>query len=464
MTKSSDTIFALSTLLGKSGVAIIRISGQAVKEIASKFKFQAKLIPNKAFKHKLVGINSRDLIDECLIIYFKEPKSFTGEDVLEFHTHGSVAVIKRLTDELTSTELEHGRLRIAEAGEFSKRAFFNGKMDLTQAEGLAALIDSETEVQRQIAVRQFSGEQGSLYEQWRSELIKILSLLEALIDFPTDDIPPATLNNAQDAINSLKASISNHLKQGNNAEVLRRGFRVAIVGEPNAGKSTLLNHLVKRQAAIVSPSAGTTRDVIEVKLDLEGYAVIISDTAGIRKSNDQIEQEGVKRSINAIEDSDLCLLVCDVSKSIPSNILAQITRANICYKIIFNKADLFENKVSLFDHLRDLKGRADAMESESITISLAQNNHPRISEITALILRHLKEHCAVSSEPLLTSERHKHHLKDVIANLDSFDVNAHLDIACEYIRHSANALSQITGKINLEEVLDLVFSSFCIGK
>ncbi len=441
---TNDTIYALSTILGKSGVAIIRISGDECCQIAKKYGFADKVSAGKIFRHTLISIVDGNLIDDCLIACFKAPYSFTGEDILEFHTHGSIAVINKILTELSGI---YG-LRVADPGEFSKRAFLNGKMDLSQAEGLASLIEAETEVQRQIASRQMSGEQGSLYERWRLDLITILAQLEALIDFPTDDIPENALYLAQQKTENIVLSIEQHLAQGNGSEIVQRGIRVAIIGEANAGKSTLLNALARRDVAITSEIAGTTRDIIEVKLDIAGFPFIIYDTAGIRKSSDIIEQEGIKRSYRALENADICILVIDVTAAIPQKLIKHIELLQKPFVIVYNKIDLS-------DSVSDLVG---GIKLGRIKVGPELNN----------VIEYLKNYAidvyAPTSEPLLTSERHRVHLCEALRCLEEFDVHYPIDIASQHIRMSANSLGQIVGKINVDEILDEVFSSFCIGK
>lgn len=482
MTIINNTIYALSTILGKSGVAIVRVSGPACFKIAKAYNFEDKISHAKLFRHQLDSIVDGTMIDDCLIAYFKTPKSFTGEDVLEFHTHGSIAVIKKLLTELALFE----DVRIAGPGEFSKRAFMNGKMDLSQAEGLSALIEAETEVQRQVAARQMLGEQGSLYEGWRKNLITILAQLEALIDFPTDDIPESVLGNAEKNISSILTSIKQHLSQDDRSEIIRRGVRVAIIGEPNAGKSTLLNALAKRDVAIVSETAGTTRDVIEVNLDIAGFPFIFYDTAGIRDSLDVIEQEGIRRSYRALQDSDLCLLVIDASATPTYDaLMAHIVDLKKPFLVVYNKVDLLNN-ISESDSNDTYTSRSELICGEGandfnpLTQYLQHNNalNSCIGYVAISLLEdtssvenlmgHLKTYAIETytpiSEPLLTSERHRAHLREAKEYLEKFNLEYSIDIASQYVRMAANSLGHIVGKIDVEEVLDTIFSAFCIGK
>ncbi|MDF3048171.1 MAG: trmE [Candidatus Midichloriaceae bacterium] len=446
MIYKKDTIYALSTLLGKSGVAIIRVSGPACFEIGEKYNFADKMMSNRLFRHNLYSLIDASLIDECMIVYFKSPHSFTGEDVLEFHTHGSVAVIKKLLSELSTFE----SVRIASQGEFSKRAFLNGKLDLSQAEGLAALIEAETEMQRLVASRQMAGEQSSLYESWRQKLVKILAQLEALIDFPTEDIPEEILAIAAGEISNVSAAIHKHLKQTNSAEIIKRGIRVCIMGEPNAGKSTLINSIARREVSITSQIAGTTRDVIEVRMDIAGFPFIFYDTAGIRESGDIIEKEGVKRAYAALEDADLCLLVVDATSSMPEKLINHIAAVNKKYKIVRNKMDLVANLSEDCDGL--------------INVSLLGDDEKAVQLIISYLEKHASETFTPAAEPLLASERHRILLSEAISYLDAFNLSYPLDVSSEYVRMAATSLGQIIGKIDVEEILDTIFSSFCIGK
>lgn len=444
---NTDTIFALSTILGKSGVAVIRISGPHCIEVAEKFGISHLLIHQSLKKARIKSSVDGSIIDECMVAYFQAPNSFTGEDILELQTHGSIAVVKKVLEELANID----GCRIAEPGEFSKRAFLNEKMDLVVAEGLAELIESETEVQRQIAMRQFQGEQSTLYGEWRESLIGILSHLEALIDFPTDDIPESALESAQNKISQLSKSMKHHLSQGDVAEVLHRGIRVAIVGEPNAGKSTLINALARRDVAIVSDIAGTTRDVIEVRLDLKGYPFILFDTAGIRETEDIIETEGVKRAINALRSANFVIHVIDRLDSKGSDLIhSEVLAADIPFVKIYNKSDLI---------LQDKK-----ISSEHSGASLSLRNNADVDKIIDVLIKFALEHYAPSSEPLLASLRHRKLIEEATHNLDAFNTPSPLDLSTEYVRRAEVCMSQIIGKIDVDELLSIIFSSFCIGK
>jgi tRNA modification GTPase len=448
---SFETIYGLSTLAGKSGVAVIRISGNNALQIAKKFCVIDNIKPNYVKFVKFKFPNSDKAIDKGLVLYFRAPNSFTGEDVIEFQVHGSLAIIKIFLEEL-------GKLgdlcRLAEAGEFSKRAFLNDKIDLASAEGLANLIEAETSLQHELAIQQFIGKQSSLYDSWRRSLISMLAKLEALVDFPEDDIPDAVLAQTLSELNDLNGEIKNYLVNAIDGNIISHGIRVAIVGAPNVGKSTLLNALSRRDVAIVSDIAGTTRDVIEVKLDIGGYSYILYDTAGIRESDDIIEKEGINRSFKALENANLCILISDLSnidndtnREIESYV-ANNTSAMDVIKV-FNKTDL-EKDINL--------------ENKKSLLLISLKNDPYADQIVDYLKDYAREKFDFASSGFIANQRHKHHLEATVSALNSFSLELPLEISTEYVRIAATELGKIVGKINIEEILDSIFSSFCIGK
>ena len=296
------TIYALSTVFGKSGVAVFRISGKKALSAIQKLTNIKNPTPRYTYFSKIHNIEQQE-IDHAVVIFFKSPNSFTGEDLVEIQTHGSKAVISTMLDSLSKID----DFRLAEAGEFSRRAFYNNKMDLTEAEGLADLIDAETVAQQKYALRQINGELKNLYESWRTNLVNVLAHLEAYIDFPDEELPKNIVSNLENTVFKVKESIKQHLSQSNYGEKLHDGFRVVILGEPNSGKSSLLNTLAQREAVIVSDIAGTTRDAIDVYMDIGGYPVIFTDTAGLRITDEQIEKKGIEIAFSKAKEADLII-------------------------------------------------------------------------------------------------------------------------------------------------------------
>lgn len=452
-----DTIFACATAPVKSGVAVIRISGaQAGKALTA---LTAKPLPKAryAMLTKLYNPNTHEIIDEVLVLWFISPASFTGEDVAELHVHGGRAVVTELLACLGTIE----GLRIAEPGEFSRRAFLNNKMDLTQAEGLADLIDAETKMQARLAIRQKQGELGKLYEYWREKVLLTLANIEAYIDFPDEDIPQNVVSQIGQTVMELTHSIEKHLNDNKRGEILRSGLSVAIIGAPNAGKSSLVNLLAKRDVAIVSEHAGTTRDIIEVHLDLGGYPIIIADTAGIRENAGDVEAEGIKRALVRAGDADLKIVVVDaaengkgkVAKGENFSALLPPTLSLLPSDIIvFNKTDLLPEKTSL------------PQISGIMPIAASFKDGIGIEEILQSIQEFAEENFNAGGDPVITRVRHRNLLGVALASLQSFSLDKDIELAAEDLRYAASAIGQITGRINVEEILDKIFSSFCIGK
>ncbi len=451
----ADTIFALSTLAGRSGVAVVRISGEGSLLALNKLCPQINVEPRVASLVHLADPSNGEPIDQAIILYFKAPNSFTGEDIVEIQFHGSIAVIDHLLETLGNMEF----LRMAEPGEFSKRAFLNSKLDLTQAEALVDLIDAETRLQKNTALRQLNGQLGALYNEWRSRILNHLFKLEALIDFPEDDIPKNLVQSAFTDLVTLSKEIKNHLSDNNSGEILNRGLNVAIVGAPNAGKSSLLNLLAKSDVAIVSDIAGTTRDVLKVKINLNGFPLILYDTAGIRETHDSIEQEGVKRAMKTLEESDVQLIVLDIGdKESLSAVKSLISKEKPTF-VLFNKRDKFNDFV--LEDYNCLKDEfLDYCQLLEISAKTGYATDQLINALSALILSRY----SISNEPLITHHRYRVNLTNCVKCLDLVDEASRLDISTEYIRLAASELGMITGKIEVEEILDLIFSSFCIGK
>lgn len=456
-----DTIFAQSSKPGKAGVAIFRISGLKSLE-ALKYLLEhdnSEFIPRVMYYKKLITQQHHELIDNAMVAYFQAPASFTGEDVVEIYTHGSIAIAAMLSKELLNIE----GVRLAEAGEFTHRAFLNNKFDLTAAEGIADLIEAETIWQHRQAVKQFGGELGELYNSWKKSLLTIISLLEAYIDFPDEDIPQDTFNEVVDLTSKLKNTINKHLDDNRRGELLRSGIKLTILGAPNVGKSSLLNFLMQRDVAIVSEIAGTTRDVIEGHLDIGGYPIILQDTAGIRVSQNIIELEGIKRAILAAKIADIKIIMLDAIKLSQSssyieelhNVIELMDKNTI---ILVNKIDLFPNKTEK-DLLSPL---LISLNKDYLQISIKENIG--LNELLKKI-EHIAHNIAGLTElPHITRQRHRRQVEQALEYLESFNMNNDLVLATEDIRMAIRSLSNITGKITVEEILEEIFSNFCIGK
>lgn len=445
----NQTIYALSTVFGKSGVAVIRVSGTGALKIISAMTDlnPAAVKPRYAHFIKLRHSVSEELLDKCLLLYFKAPHSFTGEDVIELHTHGSRAVIAAVMDSLAQID----GYRLAEPGEFSKRAFYNGKMDLTEAEGLADLIDAETAEQQKYAVRQMDGGLKDLYEGWRETLVGILAHLEAYIDFPDEDIPQDIVSGMQNTVFKLIEDIKKHLRDDTVGERLREGFRVAIIGAPNAGKSSLLNQIARREAVIVSDIAGTTRDAIDIHLDLGGYPVMFTDTAGLRETAEEIERKGIAVAHDKARQADLVIYLFDASKD--------------------SAQDIEKYKKEFADKLLVVANKRDKLSSEQIAglqksgclvISAKQNLG------TDKLLENIKEHISArftsGSGLLISRRRYREALQNTVELLQNFGFDKEIELTAEDIRLAAREIGKITGRIEVDEILDKIFGSFCIGK
>ena len=442
------TIFALSSGPGTSGVAIIRISGPEASNVIKSLTGKEIPKPRMAVLRKINNINTSELIDEGIIIWFPGPESYTGEDMAEIHIHGGKAVILAVQSEISKIK----NCRFAEPGEFTKLAFHNGKINLLKAESIADLISAETEIQRLQAVKIMQGQSSQKFNELREKLLKLLSFVEAKIDFPEEDLPEDNLKkikkDSTDVLNKIE-KILNDQKVG---EIIREGFKIAIVGPTNAGKSSLLNNLSNREVAIVSEIAGTTRDVIETHLNIDGYPVIISDTAGIRNSKDEIEKKGIKLSLDKAENADLKLVVVDAKSIDLRGFLNDLLKDNAI--LVINKSDLLNEKldsnVSKFDH---------------VLISLKENFN--IDKLILKIKSCLKNKLISQEDILITRERHRQHLIQSADHLRNFlDKNSKKDFdkAAEDLRLATRHLGMIVGKVDVEEILGSIFNDFCIGK
>ena len=444
----NKTIYALSTIYGKSGVAVVRISGKrafAVFDAMTEIK-SADVLPRKMYFCKIYDNVSREILDRCMIVGFKAPHSFTGEDTVEINCHGSKAVIRSMLDSLSSLS----DFRMAEAGEFSRRAFYNGKMDLTEADGLADLIDAETKIQQKTALRQMGGTLLNLYDSWRNELLELLAYVEAYIDFPDENIPQDTVFKIENTVFKMIEAIQKHIEVNQVEERLRDGFQVVISGPTNAGKSSLINAIVKRNVAIVSDIAGTTRDVIEAYVDLNGYPVVFSDTAGLRDSEDEIEKIGINLAREKIAQADYNIFLFDAENTLPE-IFAEYTLTSGKYMLVANKTDKLTDAQKQF--LRN---------KECVLISAKYGEN--ISEITNRLGAYFESIYELGAAQLMTRNRYREALEDCLENLQRFNLQKEIELAAEDIRLACRAIGKITGRVEVDEILDKIFSRFCIGK
>ena len=442
------TIYALSTGPGISGIAIVRVSGEETKKVIKLLTNETIPKPRVATLRKINKINTSELIDEGIILWFPGPESYTGEDMVEFHIHGSKAVIDALHHSISKVE----NCRLAEAGEFTKLAFQNGKINLLKAESIADLISAETEIQRQQAIKIMNGKSADKFNSLREKLLKILSHVEAKIDFPDEDLPEDTLKNIKKISNEVILNIKKILDDQKVGERIREGFKIAILGPTNAGKSSLLNHLSNRDAAIVSEIAGTTRDVIETHLNIDGYPVVVSDTAGIRDSKNEIEKKGIKLALDKAENADLKLIVIDVKSTDFKGVLKELMDENAI--LVVNKSDLLKEDLNF-----------EIKNYEHVLISV--KNNLNLEDLILRIKNKLKNKFITSENILITRERHRQHLEQSLNCLKNFEEKNEaedFDKAAEDLRLATRHLGMIVGKVDVEEILGSIFNDFCIGK
>ena len=442
------TIYALSSGPGISGVAIIRISGPEAAKVIKALTGKEIPKPRMATLTKINNINTSELIDEGIIIWFPGPESYTGEDMVEIHIHGSKAVILALQNEIAKVK----NCRLAAPGEFTKLAFQNGKINLLKAESIADLISAETEIQRLQAVKIMKGKSSEKFNQLREKLLKLLSFIEAKIDFPEEDLPDENIKKIKKDSTDILNEIKKILDDQKVGEIIREGFKIAIVGPTNAGKSSLLNNLSNREVAIVSEIAGTTRDVIETHLNLDGYPVIISDTAGMRESKDKIEKKGIKLSLDRAENADLKLVVVDAKSIDLSTFSNDLLKNNAI--LVINKSDLLKNELD-----------PEVTKLDHVLISLKENYN--IDKLILKIKNILKNKFISEKDILITRERHRQHLVQCGDHLKNFlDKNdkKNFDKAAEDLRLATRHLGMIVGKVDVEEILGSIFNDFCIGK
>lgn len=428
-----ETIYALASGSYRAGVAVVRVSGPLALASIQKLSSRSEFMPRHSY---FLTFAEGDIkIDQGIGIYFKSPASFTGEEVVEYHLHGGRAVIDGLLAALSRI----AGCRMALPGEFTKRAFENGKMDLTEAEAVADLIAAETESQRLLALDQISGSLSRLYRDWTDRLTKILAHQEADIEFPEDDLPQGLSTGLTDGIVRLQHEITAHLDDNRRGERLRDGVRVAIIGAPNAGKSSLLNTLARRDAAIVSSEAGTTRDIIEVHLDLGGYPVILADTAGLRDTDNKIEAEGIKRAQDAARKADIRIALFDATQDMDADTKAMIDTDTI---IVHNKSDL-------------------AMKDG---IAISAETGAGMEVFLKTLTARVEDIFKGSSGPVLTRARHREALVEALQSITRALQATMPELAAEDLRLALRAIGKVTGHVHVEELLDRIFRDFCIGK
>mgnify|MGYP001194805235 CR=1 FL=1 len=441
-------IFALSTGRGPSGIAILRLSGKDSFRISKLITKKNDLKSKEINLCKFYDPSNNKMIDEGLLIWCPGPNSYTGEDLAEFHTHGSNAVVSCFLRVLGEQE----NCRLAEPGEFTKIAFQNNKINLLKAESISDLISSETEIQREQAIKIMSGKNSKKFLSWREGLLKVLSKVEAKIDFPEDDLPKNILEDIKIISEKIKNEIKKTLDDQKVGERIREGFKIAIVGPTNAGKSSLLNYISRRDVAIVSEIAGTTRDVIETHLNINGLPVVLSDTAGIRQSKDEIEKKGIKLALKKAEDADLNIVLIEPKSSHFTGFLKGLVSDKSI--LVVNKSDLgIENMVQDFKNYNP------------IYISL--KNEKNIDQLISAIKDRLKNQFINSNDILITRERHRENLEKCVYHLESFNNKNEMedfDKAAEDLRLAIRHLGIIVGTVDVEEVLGSIFEDFCIGK
>ena len=439
MHASNKTIYALSSGSLPAGVAVIRISGASAFHVTE--SLAGSLPAARLAALKTIRTRNGLVIDRGLVLAFPGPASFTGEDCVEIHVHGGKAVAAALLAELATFD----DCRLAEHGEFSRRALENGKMDLVEVEGLADLIGAETEMQRRLAMEHAAGGLSVLYDGWADRLTRARALIEAELDFADeDDVPGSVSDLVWKDMERLRSELAEHLAGADFGEIIRDGLKVVIAGPPNAGKSSLMNVLAKREVAIVTDVAGTTRDVLHVDLNIEGYAVRLYDTAGLRETDEIVEREGIRRALKTVADADLVLSLAEIGE------IAQIDFPGFTGRILRlgTKLDLHYSETDDYDLL------------------VSSATGAGLKELHQLLLRDLQDRAASLSLALPSRLRHRTLLSESLDALSAAVASdgEGLDIRAEYLRQSANSLGRITGRVDVEDLLDVIFSEFCIGK
>ncbi|PLW76488.1 tRNA uridine-5-carboxymethylaminomethyl(34) synthesis GTPase MnmE [Cohaesibacter celericrescens] len=446
---SRDTIFALSSGAVPAGVAVIRLSGPKAADVMNQI-IDSEPKPRMAALRYVTNPKNGDVIDQALVLYFPGSKSFTGEESVEFHLHGGRAVVKAMIDLLGSFD----GCRMAEAGEFSRRGFENGKFDLTAVEGLADLIHAETENQRKQAMRQASGAHKSVIDGWREILLYARSMIEAELDFSDEeDVPGAVSDVIWPKLQKLKQEMEHHLSYADRGERLRNGLTVVLAGHPNAGKSSLLNWFAKRDVAIVTEEAGTTRDLLELHLDIEGFPVTVIDTAGLRDSSNIVEQEGIRRALEKSENADLLIEVVDGSA--PNERVALASRAQRL--VLFNKQDRIGS---------EMINSGSNKNAEEKVFSVSLHTGFGMDGFYDSFVKQIEELFSGAEDVLITRKRHEAYFRQCVDNVDKSLIytDSPLEIRSEYLRMAGDELGKITGRIDVEDMLGVIFSQFCVGK
>jgi len=431
---NSDTIFALSSGHGKSGVAVIRISGNDLENFAKKITGRATLAPRHAYFTNLTD-DSGEIIDQCVVIYFATPHSFTGEDIIEIHSHGAPAVINKIFEFLRARGM-----RIATPGEFSRRAFYNGKMDLSDVDGLAALLDAETDKQRTAALKSMMGGDSEIYTDWREQMLKISAYAAAMLDYAPDDLPGNISDTIMERIKTLYTAISGALAKYKTARAITHGINIVLVGETNVGKSSLFNRIVGASRAIVSDIPGTTRDVVSANMDIDGYLVNLSDTAGLRDTTDAVERIGIERTNKEIENADLILHIIN-----PNDPVIPVAPDEV---LVVNKSDTIDSK-----KIKD-------------AIYVSAKTGDDISELMKIISERINKIAGNGESVLMINARTHDLIKTAAEELRAAaeESNGDYDILAEHVRYAADAIGKILGVIGTEEILAAAFSQLCLGK
>ena len=436
---NNDTIFALSSGHGKSGVAVIRISGENLGDIFARFVNKTDIKPRRAYFTNLRD-NAGELIDQCLEIYFPAPHSFTGEDVIELHTHGAPAVINAVFEYLGTLGM-----RMATPGEFSRRAFYNNKMDLADVDGLAALLDAQTDIQRKHALQSMLGRDSEIYNTWRNQMVEISAFAAAMLDYSPDDLPPNIGDTIQKRTQKLYDEIGAALRGYRTSRAIRGGINVALVGETNVGKSSIFNHLVGSNRAIVSDIAGTTRDVVSATIDIDGYMVNLSDTAGIRETSDEIESIGIERTKTEIENADIVVRVYT-----PENMPDSNCKSNEI--IVINKSDLL-SKIELC-----------TLNSEHC-LCVSAHTGDGMNTLMDMLRTKIHEMFDGRESDLSINARTKSLLETAHNELENaIRAGDNYDIFAEHTRRASDAIGKILGTITANEILDMTFGQLCLGK